>query len=205
MPLAEAFHATIQIRVDDKLCGFGSSWECSAGYNANTSGQTLTNALLTDVLPSLLDCLASDVTFEGIYAVGVQPDTNLPYRQAGESQVGLRTGEALPANSCAVITLQTDSPTAVRQGRCYVSGISKDDLTSGTFDPAFVAAQLDALADALSGNVSVFGQTFQPVIVQRIIAGLPVGPNLLPITSARVTAIPYTQRRRTTTQLGTKS
>lgn len=204
MPLAEAFHALMQIRVDDKLCGFGSSWECTSGYNPATSASALANAFDTIVKPLLLATIASDVTYEGVLVSSVEPGTNLAYRFAGASTAGDRPGEACPANTCAVITLQTTAPTAVRQGRCYISGISKSDLLNGTFDPALVAGALTGLANQLANDIAGSGQDFQPRIIQRIIGGVPVGPNLLDISSFRVTSIPYTQRRRTTKQLGTK-
>lgn len=204
MALPEAFHAIAQIRVDDKLCGLGTSWECTGGHNSITSAKALSTAFENVVRPLLLAAIASDATYEGILVSSIDPGANLSYRLAGDSTTGDRSGTSCPANTCAVITLQTDSPTAVRQGRCYLSGISKDDLLNGTFNPAFVSVELDALASALADDLSALGQSFQPRIVQRIIAGAPVGPNLLEIVSYRVTGIPYSQRRRTTKQYGTK-
>ena len=204
MPLDEAFHAVVQMRVDDKLCGFGSSWECTSGYDPNTSAKALATAFDTTVQPLLLAAIATTATYEGVYVTSIQPFTNLPYRFAGESTIGTFSGTAAPANLCAVVTLQTSEPSAVRQGRCYISGISKAALLNGTFDPDFVMFQLTPLANALANDLSALGQDFQPRLVQRIIAGAPVGPNLLDVSSFRVTRIPYSQRRRTTRQLGTQ-
>ena len=201
MSLSTAFRLNTYVRVDDKLCGFGTSWECTSGFDFGSSAQQLCENAHATLTPLLLNIMATDVTFEGYYAVCLVAATALPYRFAGVSQPGLRTGSAMPANSCLVITLQTTEVTAVRHGRAFVSGCPKEELTNGTFDAAFIATPCKALADALGQSIIGGGQEFQPRIVQRIIAGAPVGPNLLPVDATRVTQVPYTQRRRTTKQL----
>lgn len=201
MGLQEGFRLVAYSRVDDKLCGFGTSWECTSGFDPLNSAKALCNGFEATVLPLLLACQATDVTFEGLYATTLDAGAALPHRLAGTSQPGVVSGSAMPANSCIVVTLQTDDVSATRQGRCYISGAPKEQLTNGTFDAAFVSGALQALATALQNPISSGGQEFQPRIVQRIINGAPVGPNLLVVDSARVTQIPFTQRRRTTKQL----
>jgi len=203
MALSEAYRLVVQTRVDDRVCSFGTSWECTSGHDHLTDTTDLTDGFIATALTPLMACLASDVSFEGLYAYCLAPNTGLPNKVAGDSRPGTFSGgSACPANMCAVITLQTDAVTAIRQGRIYLAGLSNEALLNGLWNPGFVAGDLKTFADLLKDDIVQGGKTFEPRIVQKIIAGTPVGPNLLPVVATRVTQIPYTQIRRTTKQFG---
>lgn len=202
MSLAAGYRIQCQTRVQDKICSFSVAYLCSSGTFPSTDSRDLNDGWATTVEPVILDLLASDVTYEGTYTTALLPGVAMPNRHEGVSLPGLRSGNALPANSCAVISLQTTDITAIRQGRIYISGISKTDVTSGLFTASFVNTELDALRDAILGGISQGGKDFVPVIVQRVINGAPIAGNMLLIDSAKISNIPYTQRRRTTRQLG---
>lgn len=201
MSLANGLKLIVQTRVQDKLCSFGLTYLFQGTLN-NASTQDLANAWWAAVGTALLDILASDVTFEGLYVYCLQPNVALPHRTPGVSQPGTRPGKSNPANSCLVVTLQTDDPGAVRQGRIYVSGVSKDDLLEGVWDAAFLAGNVNLFSELLDDQIVTGSGDYTPCFVQRVIGGVEVPGNLLEVTNVRVVNIPYTQRRRTTKQLG---
>jgi len=205
MPLSTVFRVNVQTRVDDKLCSFGLHYDVISGSNPLTDASDLCDRVLIDIVGPLLDCLASDVTFEGLYATCVLAASAMPNRLPGDSRPGNRTGTSCPANLAAVVSLQTSDPDAVRQGRVYVSGISKNDLSDGLWDPAFTAGQLTTFANALKAELAGAGKTFAPIFLQKVVNGMPITPNPMAVTAVRVTRIPFTQRRRTTRQLGYRS
>jgi len=202
MALSEVFRLVVQSRVDDRICSFGLHYQCVSGLSTTDSARALVAAFIGNSGQKLMDCLASDVTFEGYYAHCLQVESALPHREPGGSQGGSRPGTSCPANMCSVVTLQTANLAAKRQGRIYVSGISKTDLTDGLWDATFVDNQLRTFAESLDDEITNSGQTFQPRIIQRIVNGNEQAPNPLEVSSTRVTRIPYTQRRRSSRQLG---
>lgn len=204
MALPHVFRIVTQVRVDDRVCTFGTTWNCTNGYDALLSAAACTNAWSVDILPLLLAIMSEGATFEGLYGYGIQPNVNLTNRWPANSTPGDRSGDPVPSNLCAVVSLQVDDPTAERHGRAYIPGLSKDDLTTGIWTAAFTAGALTDFAEALASPISADGQDFSPVVIQRISGGAPVGPNAMEVVSSRVTQIPFTQRRRTSRQFGTK-
>lgn len=202
MSFAGAYKLTAQTRIQDRLCTININYRTVAGDDALLSTTALTDAWIADCSVAYLDILAGDVTFEGVYATPLVPGAALSNEASSNSLPGTRSGNALPANSCAVFTLQTTNPAAIRQGRIYVSGISKDDIAGGLFSGAFVNTEMATFAAALASQITADGITFQPIIAQRVIAGVPGQTTMLDVSSVRVTGIPYTQRRRTTRQFG---
>lgn len=202
MALAQVYKLIYQYRVQDKLCSWGIHYECTAGTSPDTDasdlimGWTIANGM------QALGCLADDVTFEGLYVSCVVPATALPGRFNGQSTPGTDSGSSAPANLCTVLTLQTENDTAIRHGRIYFSGISKNRLSDGIWTAAFIAGPLTAFTTDLALNITEGGKTFRPCFVQRIANGVPVGPVIMPLSAIRMTQIPYTQRRRTTKQYG---
>ena len=201
MSLTNGVRLVVQTRVQDKLCSFGIAYLFQASLG-NTSTKDLCNAWWATIGAAYLDILATDVTFEGLYCYCLQPNVALPHRTPGVSQPGTRPGDSNPANSCLVVTLQTDDPGAVRQGRIYVSGISKNDLIEGVWDAAFLTGPVHTFIELLDDPIPAGSGDMEPSIVQRVIGGVEIPGNLLPVTNTRVVNIPYTQRRRTTKQLG---
>lgn len=201
MSLTNGLKLIVQTRVQDKLCSFGLAYLLDGSLD-NTSTQALADAWWAANGAAFLGILASDVTFEGLYSYALQPGVALPHRLPGVSQTGTRPGNSNPANSCCVVTLQTADPGAVRQGRIYISGISKNDLTEGVWDAAFLTGNLNTFAELLDDSIAGGGAIFIPSIVQRVIGGVEIPGNLLQVSNVRVVNIPYSQRRRTTKQLG---
>lgn len=201
MSLIGGVRLIVQSRVQDKLCSFGIAYKFDGGLS-NSSTSALADQWWASIGAAYLGILAMDVTFEGLYVHCLEPNTALPHRLPGISQSGTRPGNSNPANSCMVVTLQTDDPGAVRQGRIYISGISKNDLIEGVWDAAFLTGNVNTFIEMLDEPIAAGGGNFTPQIVQRVIGGVPIPGNLLEVVNTRVVNIPYTQRRRTTKQLG---
>jgi len=202
MALSQVYKLLVQYRVQDQLCSVGIHYECSAGSDPDNDSSDLLSEFGTAVAPLFTACWAADVSFEGLYSSCVVPNTALPGRLDGQSTPGSRSGDSCPANLCSVVTLQTTNQTAKRQGRIYVSGISKTDLTDGLWTSGLITGPFASLAVGLVTELTPGAKTFRPVFLQRVINGNPVTPVIMPISSARVQQIPFTQRRRTTKQFG---
>lgn len=202
MALSDFLKLDVQVRVQDKLCSFGLHYEVTSGASLNEQAYNLCAGWETKCLTTFLDLLAADVTYEGCYARSLQKDFCLPHAQAGESQVGTSGTESCPANMCLVITLQHSDAVALRSGRVYVSGVAKENLTDGRWDGTWLTNNVKPFRDKLIETITEGGTTLEPRMIQRIQGGIPIAPVGLALVSTRATDIPYTQRRRTTRQLG---
>lgn len=202
MALADVFRLQVQYRVQDRVCSVGLHYEVTSGGDAATNASDLLNAFIGAVGADVMSVFADDVSLEGLYANCVVPDVALPARSNGRSEPGGDSGESAPANLCAVFTLQTTNPAAIRQGRIYLSGLSKTRLVNGVWEASFVAGALQSIAVDLAMDLSEAGKTFKPVWLHKVSGGSPITPVIMSVNSVRVTAIPFTQRRRTTRQFG---
>jgi hypothetical protein len=102
------------------------------------------------------------------------------------------------------MSLKADSTDVVRQGRAYIGGFSKDDIENGRPNAALLQAG-GFLAASWKDQIQDSGQSFDPVLVCRVRAGVPVTPFALTISIASMSPILYSQRRRASRQRGFKS
>lgn len=202
MAANEFMKLTVQTRVDDKVCSFGLHYKITSGGSLNENAANLINGFIDAAEVELRDLLGSDATLEGYYAASLAKNYCLPCAVASSSLAGTSGTTVCPANSCLVITLQHSDPVALRSGRIYVSGIGKENLVDGRWKASWLTTEVAAFRAKLVAQISNGGTIFDPVVVQRVQGGIQIDPTGLAIVSARATDIPYTQRRRTSRQLG---
>lgn len=202
MALPGVYKLVIQTRVDDRVCSFGQYWRVTTGGDPISDSLNLCAAWSTANLAKLLDCLAADVTFEGLYCHAFDKETAMPARLPGSGEPGTVPGTACPGNQCAVITLQVAEPEAKRHGRIYVSGLAKESLTAGLWDATFTAGALTTFANQVWQPLAAGGTGFENVVIQQVLEGIEIEPVAMVVRSTRVTRIPFSQRRRTSRQFG---
>lgn len=202
IPLTQVYKAVTQIRTDDRTWSFGQHWNCDSGYSATQSGTDLADAIATQHAAALNACLSADSTVEAIHVTHALPETAQPGKAIGGSNPGTDSADAMSPNTCVVVSLYSDSVDVVRQGRLYLGGIAKARLVDGQWTALFITTVVDTFADLLIAGMTGGSSHFEPVLVRRIDAGVPVTPFALPITSHRLSRVCYTQRRRTTVQWG---
>lgn len=202
LPLDDGFHLRMQMRTDDVIHSVGLNYLTSTGFDSATSGKDLAGAFVTNLVPLFVDALSEDTTIEGIYVSGLLPETALPGVAVLGFVEGSRAVGAMAPNTCAVFTIGADSPDLVRKGRIYLGGIAKADLDAGHWDSAFVSTQLTAIADELFIPLVGAGGTYDLAIVRRVSGGVPVTPFAILATTASVSPVCYSQRRRNSRQLG---
>lgn len=202
MALPNVYKLNVQTRVDDKLCTFGVHYNAVSGNDPLSDAINLCAGFEADVLPALTDVLAESSTIEGLYACCYDAGQALPYSLPLGSIPGLRTGDACPGNMAAVFTLQIADPAAKRHGRIYVSGYAKSDLDAGLWEATFFQNEVAALAVAIGSPLVSGGATFTPGVVRTIASGVPITPVFVALAAIRARQVPYSQRRRTSRQIG---
>lgn len=202
MALPNVYKINVQTRVDDKLCSFGIHYSAGAGTDPLSDASNLCAGWDSDVSASLTGVLAASTTLEGLYAHCYEPGQALPHSLPLGSIIGTRTGDACPGNMAGVFTLQINDPAAKRHGRIYVAGFAKSDLEDGLWEAGFFATEMDALATALATPILSGGVVFTPGVVRTIAAGVPITPVFVTLTAVRARQVPYSQRRRTSRQIG---
>lgn len=204
LALDHVYRLVYQMRTIDKLHTFGMHYWLDTGFDAVATAEQLADAVDTAVTPVLRDVLSVDTTVEGLYVSHVLPDTALPFSKVFNSLPGLRPGNALPPNSCLVVSFYSDEPELSRPGRVYVGGLSKTDLDAGRWDGTFLNTEVDVFRSTLGNDIAGTGGPYSPVVVRRTHPGIPGGPFAVIINSTRVTDGVFSQNRRTTKQFGTQ-
>lgn len=201
VPLTNVFHLNVQTRLDDKVFTFGGYFRSISGYDANVSAVHCVTGFYAANIALIRGILSEQTTVEGIYCTHAQAESALPWTFPIGGLPGLRTGNGMPPASSLVLSLKADSVDAVRQGRAYIAGFSKDDIEDGRPNAALSAAGT-ALASSWIVPFTDSGETFEPVLVCRVRNGAPVTPFALTITIASMSPVLYSQRRRASRQRG---
>lgn len=110
-------------------------------------------AFLEDVVPLYQAALSTGWLGACIKVQRVQPDTGGVVVATLAAANGLRTGEPIPANKCAMAQLRSPDVGLDAQGRCFISGWSEDDILHGNLESDNIL-NIQALATALVTTIA---------------------------------------------------
>ena len=159
----------------------------------------IANEFVTLVVPKWIDTVSSQLQTTCVQAQKVSPDPTGAAFDQFITDVGTRTGDALPAQSCGLIRKFNPAVGGKgKTGRVYIAGISETDADDGRLQ-LLIQPALQALGTALVTNLTSTGSgEYEPVWLTRspppvvTITGFVLWPNFL--VMPRIA----TQRRRRT-------
>lgn len=153
----------------------------------------------------MADCISDDVRVEACYACPVVAESALPALFQHNNVTGAVTGSnALPANSAAVFSFQSDDPLLKRSGRIYLAGLAKSSVQDGNLTAAWLGTPGAALKTKLSADLSGALGTWRPIIYRTVDNGAPLPtPIVVEVDTVTVLGTIFTQRRRTGRRRGT--
>lgn len=149
-------------------------------------------------VPQVAAVVSSEVKFEAVYVTALLQNVANPYTQYLQAVVGLQVGESIPSNLAAVFQLRQLETASKHNGRIYVSGIPEDKVESSLITQAFLTGAMQTLSGQLAAAIVAGGQTYTPVVVQRVEAGIQIAPLGYDIAQVVPTRSLGSQRRRTT-------
>lgn len=202
-PVDQVFLVRHQFRTAGRVWTINTHWRCTSGYDPDTSSTALEDAL-QPINDQVVLCISDSTSIEGTYITHVLPGTALPAKKSFPSTTGSVTGtNSLPPNCAAVLTIYTTDPDARSPGRVYLAGIGDSVLVDGKLQPAFVEGPLTDLGTELLKTITAQSQDFVLGIVQRQRDGSAVDPPVfLQAAAINPSTIIYSQRRRTSKQIG---
>jgi len=188
MPIGSLYEVDFQYAIASRefISSFG--YRMSAGADVPEVCQHLSDTWLGVHQFQLKACLATDVTLECVIARAITKDEAIPgVNNFAAGSIGTGSGFALPAPSALVLKFLTDNLNPKHNGRKFLSGCPEGQLLAGGFSAAFLAGAVKALTDLLEAPFTVVvdgDETFDPVVINRVNAGLPI----IPPTASNVTA-----------------
>lgn len=200
--LDQVFQLRCQMRTDDVEHSFGVAYHVFSGYDSETSGVRLAQDWLTQFATEVVALFPENTSLEGTQVTHALANTALPGAGFMASTPGTRSGNPCPPNKCLVITLPGVGLDLPRPGRIYIGGCSKDDLTSGSWDAAFLNGPVATFVTLISQAWTASPMTYRPVVISRQAGGVPITPFAADIGDGRSNAIVFSQRRRTSRQWG---
>lgn len=204
MALNDLYGVRTQFRDHGRVWTVNMYYRDTTGVSELEATSDLSIAHNTTIGPLFDACRATDSTREGTYSWSVTKDFAMPNKVSDASTPGSSgSPTSTPPNMCAVLTLRTEAPEAVRFGRIYLAGLPGAWVEAGMWNAAADTA-LGTLATALQTPLAGAIGTWQPVILRRISGGVPiVPPAYSDVSVVTKTRIIYSQRRRNSRQIGT--
>lgn len=203
MALGDVFLLRAQFRSHARVWTVNQHYLDDTGVDDADASNDLINAWDATNTALAVDVLAADSTIEALYSVKMTGGDAMPALGVIGSTPGDVTGDSIPPNSCAVVSLSSTDPELIRPGRLYVGGIPKSGILSGNLTTTYLASFTTSW-DAIAGTqlVGALG-TWTPCIFLTVEAGVPRTPPIgVAVTSVRVKPILYSQRRRNSRQAG---
>ena len=202
MAIDDVFSVNVQLSIRSKEMSINVAYLQTAGADKDNVAVGLAQQYASDTLSVWLDILATDVTLQCVNVYRVNPGPSIPGAVFYDNQTGIDTGEALPSVTCPVAKWVTITADPRDNGRKFVPGISEDRVVNGVLTPAFVATEFAAWGTAHEAAIvagAPFDTTFEPGVIQRIDAGIPVvPPELRLLDSIIVSGLLFQQLRRKT-------
>lgn len=192
------------LRLTISLTISGNRLSLNLHYGANGDivvgdAEIFLDAWETANLAWLRDALSEEVILEQLYATCVVAETVNPATNILSGQVGSISGEAMPSNIAAVITLRQIEISSKHDGRIYLPGAPEAASVDGLWDDSWFEGAFKDFADALLVPVTPGGGVeWSLVALQRFASSSPVTPVGHTIASVVRRRSPATQRRRTT-------
>lgn len=194
VPVPDAAMARIEFIEAGQLFSINPWFTKSNFSNADmaTLGNTIDGVVHTDWKPTL----NAGVAYSGVRVYDMRTDGGGVVFVSVSAGNGSSSGDALPINTCAVLTLYTAMRGRSGRGRLYMGGLSESSTNEGAFLSA-VETAVEAFYSALSTAVQVEG--WVPVVVSKYHNGVlrPEGAITNPVTSWSMRNLNFgTQRRR---------
>lgn len=204
MSIGDIYGTRHQFRTQGRVWTVNIYYEDETGVDEKDAASDLGVIANTTLGPLFTDYQSSDTSREGTYAWKVTAGTGMPDKISDASVPGdISPSPSLPPNMCAVISLKTTDPAATRFGRIYLAGIPQGNVEDGRWSAAAMT-RFQAVGAAIVAPLTGVLGTWQSVILRRVSLGVPLVPPVgSTISSYSVSNIVYSQRRRTSRQIGT--
>jgi len=147
--MGDIYQLNFQNRIDDKVCSFALHYEQTGGSTGAAGARQAAHSANNQIVPLLLDILATDVSFQGVSAKRVYPLPGYTARIGSDDSPGTFSGTSLPAICCLVLNLRNSAGNLPRPGRLFISGVSKGAVDNGQWLAAFLTTEVTAFAAGL--------------------------------------------------------
>jgi len=128
----------------------------------------LANRFTTIVVPDWMDAVSQQLQVTCVQAQKVSPDPTGAAFDQFDTSVGVRSGDALPGQSCGLIRKFNPAVGGKgKTGRVYIAGIAEADADDGRLQ-LIIQAALNGLGAALVANlISTGGGEYEPCWLTR--------------------------------------
>lgn len=195
---------TIQIRylVDSRVLTSTYAYRSTFTEEPVPMTRSLARAFNEDIMPEMMDVWSDEVQFLSSYSLGVVPAGRIPNEDYFQADFGDIVGEPYPNNRPYVLQQVTDSPNSKHNGRIYMSGFAKSNVTAQVLNLAFMSGPLAALVLKLQATIAdpdELTRIWQPVVLVRSVLGVPqIPPTYNDVVNVISTSTIFSQRRRIT-------
>lgn len=205
MAIQDVYQLTIQIETPGNVTDINLGYEVTAGSVGFNTCRAACIKAIANFNAELLACLAVGVFIRRYSMTPITATLEIRGFVDLLNIEGTVTGDSLPANIAAIISLPTNAPASKHNGRIYISGLSEESQDEGALE-AGQKTLMDDFAAKLNDTIepdSPETAVFTPVVISRFVDGAPRVP---PIGFAVTTPIAKTdlrqQRRRKTPAFG---
>lgn len=208
MAAGDLFRARIYIEHNAELGSIGLDYEQTGDSTSGDDAGLCALAIAQNVSAPLAALLSVQVQVLSVQCFGATANQDNPGLTTFAGLAGSRPGEPCPFITSLLIRRNQSLIGAKGNGRAFLPGISETDCSGGLFDTTATAAELTALATAMSENIGADDAggtvTFRPVVLRPFIPPPPALPTIIasPVTSVTFRQILSRQRRRRSKRLG---
>ncbi len=208
MAVNDLYVCTTFCRTAEGVMQFTFGYKMDSGVIGPDTLRLASLEFATTRLDVLMLAISSDVEIDKVQFHSITNFVDIPGSVNFNNIEGALAGEAVPNNSCAVLSLKTNAPNAKHNGRIYIPGVVETDQEEGTLKAAVVTA-INLFGTKLELDLVLAGPEtaeFTPQVISRYVDEVkrvpPVGFSLV---SALVRPNMKQQRKRGGRRFGLSS
>lgn len=205
---ANLYSVETELMCEDVPCTIKQNYRAATGFVADYPAFDLVDAYVANVVPKLLDLLASTIVVMRVIGRCCRPIDGIPYEaNFTEAEMGTGSAEPLPPSIAALIKFRTSSGYSRNNGHLYIPGIPEDVWINGAWDSGFVtlvgAFGVAAVTPLVGASIT---HIYQPCVVSRFLNNVErVTAATFDISDFSLSPRISQQRRRQSGQQGIKA